>query len=117
MFHDIYNEVQLVPDAPYVVTNEVLYADDTVLMFFFVERIYSYWLIATEGAAYGLEINWEKIIQMSICIGGSITRPDHTVLENKREIVNLGGLITCDGRGARELIRRVSEGRSIFRIL
>ena len=32
MFHDIYNEVQLVPDAPYVVTNEVLYADDTVLL-------------------------------------------------------------------------------------
>ena len=32
MFYDIYNNVQLVPDAPYVVTNDLLYADDTVLL-------------------------------------------------------------------------------------
>ena len=73
--------------------------------------------VTTEGATYGLEINWTKTFQMSICTNSQVTRPDNTVLENKRGIVYLGGMISCDGRAARELTRRVNEGRSIFLVM
>ena len=51
---------------------------------------------------------------MSVCTASSVLRPDGTALDRKREVVYLGGLITCDGRVSRELNRRVSEGRSIL---
>ena len=61
-----------------------------------------------------MEVNWDKTLQMSICTGSVVHRPDGTELERKREIVYLGGLITSDGRVSRELSRRVGEGRSIL---
>lgn len=70
-----------------------------------------------EGAKYGLEINWKKTYQMAICIPSTITRPDGAVTAKKLEIVYLGGLISHDSRCARELSRRIGEGRSIFKIL
>ena len=70
--------------------------------------------VSEEGAAYGLEINWDKTFQMGICTPSTINRPDGSALEKKRELIYLGGLITCDGRVNRELNRRLGEGRSIL---
>ena len=71
----------------------------------------------SEGAKYGLELNWAKTFQIGICTPSSVSRPDGGVIEKKRDIVYLGGLISCDGRCARELSRRIGEGHSIFKIL
>jgi len=71
----------------------------------------------SEGAKYGLELNWAKTFQMGICTPSSVSRPDAGVNKKKRDIIYLGGLISCDGRCARELSRRIGEGHSIFKIL
>ena len=115
MFHDIQAKLELEAEPLFVVTRELLYADDTVLMSSSQRNLQQLIdAVAAEGATYGLEINWDKTFQMSICTGSAVHRPDGTELERKREIVYLGGLITSDGRVSRELSRRVGEGRSIL---
>ena len=54
---------------------------------------------------------------MDVCAASDIFRPDNTALEKKRELIYLGGLVTCDGRVSAELNRRLSEGKALFRIL
>ena len=50
---------------------------------------------------------------MNVCAASDIFRPDGTILTKKREIIYLGGLVTCDGRVAGELNRRLSEGKAL----
>ena len=104
MFHDINKRLVLLAKTEYVVSRELLYADDTVLMSSSVINLQQLVnAVATEGAAYGLEINWMKTFQMSICTNAEVTRPDGTALAKKREIMYLGGMISCDVRAKREL--------------
>ena len=115
MFYDIHAKLQLESEPAFVVNSELLYADDTVLMSSSQNNLQQLVnAVSSEGAAYGLEINWDKTFQMSVCTGSIVHRPDGTDLERKREVVYLGGLITCNGRVSRVLSRRVSEGRSML---
>ena len=103
MFYDIYNEIQLVPDAPYVVTNDLLYADDTVLLSSSqgnVQQLLD--AVVVEGSKYGLELNWTKTYQMNINSNSTILRPDGAEMEKKRSIIYLGGMISCDGRSGQK---------------
>ena len=70
--------------------------------------------IVQEGAIYGLEINWSKTVQIQVCKQYVINRPDGNPIVQVREAVYLGGLVTCDGKAGRELVRRLGEGRRVF---
>ena len=118
MFEDIYGRLPLVEEAEYVVTREVLYADDTLLLSSSPENLQALLgAVVEEGAKYGLELNWGKTYQMGISVVPCATRPDGEQIEKKRSVVYLGGLITCDGKATTEVIRRTGEGRAIFRQL
>lgn len=118
MFHDIYAKINLDPEPDYVVTNEVLYADDTVLVSSSEKNLQILInAVVTEGAKYGLELHWGKTYQMDINANASIRRPNGEVSEKKRSVVYLGGLISCDGKVASEIRRRVSECRNIVNSL
>ena len=106
MFEDIYNQVQLDADAPYIVTNEILYADDTVLLSSSptnCQRLLDE--VVSEGAKYGLELNWTKTYQMNVNSNETFFRYDGVAMEMKRSLLYLGGLISCDGKSAIELRR------------
>ena len=54
---------------------------------------------------------------MGISVVPCATRPGGELIEAKRSVVYLGGLITCDGKATTEVTRRVGEGRAVFRQL
>jgi len=70
--------------------------------------------IVSEGAKYGLEMNWDKTVQMQVSLCGAVTRPCGAAIKCVREAVYLGGLITCDGRATREISRRLGESSRTF---
>ena len=47
----------------------------------------------------------------------SVSGPNGEVIEHKRSVVYLGGLVTCDGRATAEVTGRVGEGRAAFKQL
>ena len=62
MFHDIYEKNNLDPEPAFVVTNEVLYADGTVLRSSSAKNMQILLdAMVTEGANYGLELLDENI--------------------------------------------------------
>ena len=77
MFHDIYNLLHLDPEPPFVVTREVLYADDTLLMSSSPQNLQALLnAVVAEGAKYGLELHWGKTYQMQVCTAASICKPN-----------------------------------------
>eukprot|EP00959_Pyramimonas_sp_CCMP1952_P372924 7809596-Pyramimonas_sp.AAC.1 len=44
----------------------------------------------------------------------SIAKPDGGPISTAREAVCLGGLITCDGKAASELSRRIGDATGVF---
>ena len=118
MFDDIYKRVVLEPEEQYVTTNEILYADDTLLLSSKSSNLQTLLnTVVEEGAKYGLEINWKKTNQMGISAPAVITRPTGEVIEGKRNVVYLGGLVTCDGKATIEVNRRIGESRAVFKQL
>ena len=118
MFHDIYEKINLDPEPAFVVTNEVLYADDTVLLSSSAKNMQVLLdAVVTEGANYGLELNWTKTFQMNINSTMVITCPEGGIFGTKKSSIYLGGLISCDGKSGSEMKRRVSEGRVAFKSL
>ena len=73
--------------------------------------------ITREGAKYGLELNWSKTFQMNICTNVELYCPDGTKLVVKKDLMYLGGLISCDSRSEGALNKKLSEGRAIFKVL
>jgi len=103
MFHDIYKRVELVPEAEYVITNEVLYADDTLLLSSDAGNLQTLLdAVVEEGAKYGLELNWRKTYQMGVSVLPTMVGPGDKAIECKRGVIYLGGLIACDGRATAE---------------
>ena len=96
MLHDALNDIQYDPDPEYVVTRDILYADDTLLASQSSLNLQNMLnAIVTEGAKYGLELNWEKTLQMQINTNSNICQPDGGDIKRVRDAVYLGGLITC----------------------
>ena len=73
--------------------------------------------MVSEGAKYGLELNWDKTFQVNVNTDESIYRPGGTQLQQKDSVVYLGGLISNHACVSSELNRRLSEGRSVFNVL
>eukprot|EP00959_Pyramimonas_sp_CCMP1952_P116206 2429365-Pyramimonas_sp.AAC.1 len=67
MLHDALKDIQYDPDPEYVVAPDTLYADDTLLASRSSVNLQNMLnAIVTEGAKYGMELNWEKALQMQI---------------------------------------------------
>ena len=118
MLSEIYTKYHFDEEPAFVVTREVLYADDTSLVSSSnqnLQRLLD--AVVHEGAKYGFELNWNKTFQMAMGSTGSIARPGGGVIEKKENVVYLGGLISCDGKTTRELTRRISEGHGVFKSL
>ena len=118
MFYDVYKSLNLLTEPAFLVTRDLLYADDTALLSASQDNLQNLVnAVVREGAKYGLELNWEKTFQMNVGIAESIYRPDGSVLTQKDSLIYLGGLIAANSRVSSELNRRLSEGRAIFNIL
>ena len=73
--------------------------------------------VVKEGAKYGLEVNWDKTVQLQVSTPELVKQPDSQPVKQVREAVYLGGMICCDGKASRELCRRLGEGRAALRCL
>ena len=105
-------------NAPYVITPDVAYADDTLVVGSSPKDVQTYLdCIARVGRQYGLELNLEKTILLRVRGRCDIYGSDGNPLVTRDEAVYLGGLVTTDGRPTRELTRRLGEARQTFRKL
>jgi len=115
LLHDVFSRLDLRDEPAFLVTRDVLYADDTLLASQHQENLqHMLNAIVEEGMKYGLELNWDKTVQIQISTGMRIARPDGGPISSVREAVYLGGLITCDGKVASELSRRIGEASGVF---
>ena len=115
MLHDVFGSLDLRQEPEYIVTRDMLYADDTLLASSSADNLQSILsTIVEEGARYGLELNWSKTLQMRISTNAQVCCPSGEPIACVREAIYLGGLLTCDGRARHEVIRRLGEGRRLF---
>ena len=118
LLHDVHRRVHLVDEPAYIVTREVLYADDTLLVSSSSGNLQQLLdAIVQEGLKYGLELNWEKTLQMQVSSGARAVRPNGASIQSVKEAVYLGGLLSSEGRATREVCRRIGEGSQSFRTL
>ena len=74
-----------------MVTRDVLYADDTLLVSQHQSNLQTMLnAIVEEGRKYGLELNWEKTAQMQTSINNRITTPSGGHIVTGRDAVYLG---------------------------
>ena len=100
---------------PYVVTEELLYADDTMLIASDPHELQLYFdLVAEEGRKYGLELNMEKPMLLRVRSETDIIGTDRLPVKCCERIVYLGGLLCSDARPAPEVARRMGEARCAF---
>ena len=110
MLRDVFRTVDLPAEPAFIVTRDILYADDTLLLSRHAENLNGLLAaIVVEGEKYGLELNWEKTVQINISTDSRISRPTGEPIKSVREAVYLGGLITCDGKATTEVTRRLGE--------
>ena len=55
-----------------------------------------------------------KTVQIQVVTPRKINRLNGGPISCSREAVYLGGLVTCDGKAGRELVRRLGEGLRVF---
>ena len=106
--------VVLPPDA----FNELLYADDTLLIGAHGAAMQKYLECIMElGAEYGLELNWKKVELLRARCTDDITKADGQKLEPKTSVVYLGSSIAIDGNLDSELSRRLGMAQAEFKLL
>ena len=122
MFHDIdklYNELGIHFVEPgYVVCNDVLYADDTMLVSGSAVKIQLLLDFTIKvGKQYGLDLNWSKTVVMRINNDGLVLDPSLQPIKHVRQAVYLGGLLHINADSKPEVTRRLGEARGVFRAL
>ena len=112
LLHDAGQGLERNHVPPYIVTPEVVYADDTMLLGsdpvaiqVLLDRV------AAAGVEYGLHLNVSKTVLLRIRGSVDICGPDGSALSVKDEAVYLGALLSVDGRPVGELTRRLGEAR------
>ena len=112
--------------APFVVTRDVLYADDTLLAENNADILQFHLDTIVElGSAYGLELHWGKTLVLRVRHDGRIVGaqgqgtigPQLWPLQEVDEAVYLGGLLSADGSPRHELTRRIGEAEACFQKL
>ena len=105
-------------EKPYIATNELLYADDSMLIGSDASAVQAHLdSVTTVGQTYGLELNVEKTILLRIRGTLDIYGADGKPLAVKEEAIYLGSLISADGRTPRELSRKLGEAQQLFQKL
>ena len=98
--------------------NELLYADDTLVIALDDARAQGYMTcIAQAGANYGLLFNWRKLEVLPIGRDGFISNPDGQFIECKKSISYLGALLAADVSAGSEVNRRLGPARADFSAL
>jgi hypothetical protein len=107
-----------VQEPQYVVCEDVLYADDTLLVSSCSRKLQcKLGLVVTEGRKYGLELNWKKTILMQIGSTGEIKDPSGIPVKAVEQAVYLGGLLSSKATAKPEVTRRLGEARGVFKAL
>ena len=104
-----------IDEQPYVVTSDIVYADDTMLIASDPADVQCHLdRVVAAGAGYGLQLNLDKTVLLRIRGDADIFGSDGSPLKVEDEAVYLGGLLSVDGRPVRELTRRLGEARQTF---
>ena len=107
-----------VEPKPYIVSPDVVYADDTLLMSsspVLVQKLLDN--VALTGRSYGLELNLDKTVLLRVRGQEYIFGVDGKPLKTKTDTVYLGSLLTTSGEVAPELSRRLGEAAACFKAL
>ena len=97
-------------EPAFIVTTDVLYADDTVLLSSCPLRLQVHLdLLVDERKKYGLELNWDKTYAMNVHCEGAIHDPSGAPIKVVTQTVYLGGLISCTSVARPEVTRRRGE--------
>ena len=108
-------ETQGVRLSTNVLTNELLYADDTLIVDTDRDNVQRYMeAIADAGSNYGLSFNWGKLEILSSAGPCLIPTPSGSHIKQKGSIVYLGSLLQSDGSCGSELSRRLGEATSVL---
>ena len=98
--------------------NELLYADDTLLVAAHGPTVEKYLqCIVDIGRENGLLMNWRKVELLTSNCAGGITQPDRTLVQPKPSFIYLGSLIAADGNVSSELARRLGAAQAEFKRL
>jgi hypothetical protein len=118
MLHDAFTPLALESEPEYIVTRDILYADDTLLVSKHISNLHVMLeAIILEGQKYGMEMNWDKTVQIQVGCADTIRMPTGEPVKNVRDAVYLGGIVSCDGRAKHELSRRIGESTNTFKQL
>ena len=112
LLHDIGSTSHLMSEPPFITSREIRYADDTLLISSHVDNLQQVLGgIVEEGRRYGLELDWDKTLQMQVATAATIVQPCGAPIRCAREPVYIGGLISCDGKASRGLIEPTAGSR------
>ena len=103
---------------PYIVTRDLLYADDTLI----IENdpaVAQYYMdvIAELGAEYGLSLHWGKVKLLKVNHEGHLYAPSGDQIEEVDSLRYLGAVLHSDARHAAELSRRLGAAQRDFNAL
>ena len=101
-----------------LVVNELVYADDTLLIDTSSTTLQVFMdCIADVGAEYGMTFNWKKLEMLPVRTTGQIKKPDGDAIKSKDSMLYLGSLLSADGGVASEMGRRLGMAQSDFQTL
>ena len=106
------------PSEPFLVSRDILYADDTLLLATDADTLQRHLECITRvGRRYGLELHWGKTEVLRVRHDGLIYAEGNQPLKNKDYAVYLGSLLQAAGDPKAEVDRRIGEARSTFACL
>jgi hypothetical protein len=105
-------------EKPHLHVQELLYADDTLVVDA-DERVVSQYmaLIDEAGAQYGLYLNWKKLEVLPVRCTADLPMPDGTKIKVRQNMKYLGSTLASDGQAVAELTMRLGAAEADFRKL
>ena len=100
------------------VCNEIVYADDTLLIDVFGENLQKYMqCVASQGKLYGLSLNFSKVECMPINCENPLVDPSGNSIKTKSKLKYLGAHLAADGTITSELSQKLGQAECEFKAL
>ena len=97
---------------------DVLFADDTLLISTSGQHIEEYMAAVTEcGSHYGLQIHWDKVYYVPVCTQQQVRNPSGEPILPQESMVYLGSTIHSSGKFGCEVGRKIGKATAAFRSL